>query len=94
MPRHDDLLDAAYRRKDDIQRAYRQWKDKKPIAVLHLAEQRIYVFPYREFKADLSAADQASLEDQYELAVAGNKIVVFIQDNERKRLVSFSMVDD
>jgi hypothetical protein len=62
--------------------------------VLHLQEQRIYVYPYQDFKADLSAADQESLKDEYEQAIAENKIVVFVQDNERRRLVSFSMADD
>ena len=56
-----------------------------------LQEQRVYAYPYREFKADRSERSQLLLEDQYERAVRENKVVVFVRDNDRRRLVSFSM---
>jgi hypothetical protein len=34
------------------------------------------------------------LQDQYERAVATNKIVVFVRDNVERRLVSFSFDDE
>ena len=53
-------------------------------------EQRIYAYPYGEFKQDLSARPQRSLKKQYEQALEANQMVVFVRDNDQQRLVSFS----
>ena len=55
------------------------------------SENRIYVYPYLEFKNDLSARSQGILQDQYEQAMTADKIVVFVRDNDVKRLVSYSV---
>lgn len=47
-------------------------------------------YPYREFKADLSERSQAMVKDEYERAVAEGKIVVFVRDDETRRLVSMT----
>jgi len=49
---------------------------------------KIYAYPYEEFKADLDPRSQAMLTADYEKAVARNKVVVFVRDNETKRLAS------
>jgi hypothetical protein len=73
-----------------IRMFYRGFEDKRPVLLLELLSQRIYAYPYRQFKADLSARSQAMLEDQYERAVADGKIVVFVRDDETRRLVSMT----
>lgn len=54
-------------------------------------EERIYAYPYAEFGNDLNEKSQKSLKDQYEEAGRENKMVVFVRDNVRRRLVSFSL---
>ena len=44
-----------------------------------------------DFLSDLSEKSQLTLKDQHERAIQDSKIVVFVRDNERRRLVSFSM---
>ena len=56
-----------------------------------IQEQRIYAFQYEGFKSEMSAKSQASLAEQYERAVAAGQIVVFVRDNEARRLASYSM---
>lgn len=90
-PESDYLLEAAEENWPHILTAYRQFEDKKPVVLYDLQEQRIYVYPYADFLSELSEKSQLTLKDQYERAVRDNKIVVFIRDNERRRLVSFSM---
>jgi hypothetical protein len=58
--------------------------------LLELPSLRIYAYSYREFKADLSERSQAVLEDEYERAVPQGKIVVFVQDDESRRLESMT----
>ena len=87
----DYLLDAVHRQWDNILTAYRQLEEQKPIVLFDLQERRIYVYPYEAFKSEMTPKSQESLTEQYEKALRENKIVVFVRDNEQKRLVSFSM---
>jgi hypothetical protein len=70
---------------------YKKFEDKKPVMLFDIQEQRIYAYPYDSFKADLSERSQASLEQQYEKALVDEKIVVFVRDNGKKKLVSYSV---
>ncbi len=90
-PGRDYLLEAAEENWPLILAAYRRFEEKKPIVLFDIQEQRIYVYPYLEFKAELSEQSQRTLEDQYGRGVQEDKVVVFVRDNERRRLVSFSM---
>ncbi len=56
-----------------------------------MQENRLYVYPYLEFKNDLSERSQRSLQEQYEQAMIDEKIVVFVRDNDAKKLVSYSV---
>ena len=69
---------------------YKLFEDKRPIMLLDLPSQKIYAYPYEEFKATLSERSQAMLTTQYDEAVVKNKVVVFVRDNETRRLTSMS----
>jgi hypothetical protein len=69
---------------------YELLEEKRPIMLYDIQEQRIYAYPYREFKAEMSQKSQALLEEQYEKALVTNCIVVFVRDNEQEKLVSYS----
>jgi hypothetical protein len=91
VPDADYLLEAAEELRPYIVMMYQRSADRRPVILCDIHEQRVYVYSYGEFKGDLSGTSQALLEQQYEKAVRENKIVVFVRDTERKRLVSFSM---
>ena len=40
--------------------------DKKPVMLLDIQEQKIYAYPYSEFKSVLTKRSQVQLEEQYE----------------------------
>jgi len=87
----DYLLDTVNEQRKNFLYAYKQFEDKKPIVLFDIQEQRIYIYPYEDFKSEMNPRNQASLTEQYEKAHRENKIVVFVRDNEQRRLVSFSM---
>ena len=91
MARKDALFDAACDRADDILRLYQQFAEKKPVMLLELPSQRIYAYPYLDFKNTLSERSQTVLETEYQEAVAHQKVVVFVKDNDRRRMISFSV---
>jgi hypothetical protein len=91
VPESDYLEDAMHRQWCNILKIYRLYEKKKPIMLFDIQEERIYVYPYIEFRDDLSERSRLSLTEQYEEAIKENKLVVFVRDNEQKRLVSFSM---
>lgn len=87
----DYLLNAACEQKDDILMMYKRFEDKKPVMLLDIQERRIYAYPYADFKKELSQRSQASLTKQYEKAMRENEVVVFVRDNDQRRLLSFSV---
>jgi len=94
MDRKDALFDAACDRADDILRLYRQFAEKKPVMLLELPSQKIYAYPYLEFKNTLSDRSQKMLEKEYQEAVAHHQIVVFVKDNDREKMISFSVDEE
>src|ERR1700682_5011167 len=91
MADKEELLAAADERAGDILMFYRRFADKKPVMLLELPSQKIYAYPYLEFKNTLSERSQKMLEKEYRKAVANNKIVVFVKDNDRRKMISFSV---
>ena len=91
MADKEKLLAAADVRAGDILMVYRRFADKKPVMLLELPSERIYAYPYLEFKNTLSERSQKMLEKEYTEAVASGKIVVFVKDNDRRKMISFSV---
>ena len=85
---NDDLVEAAEAVLPHILMFYKRFEAKRPIMLLDLQSGKIYAYPYQEFKADLSERSQAMLTTDYEKAIAQKKIVVFVRDNETRRLTS------
>jgi hypothetical protein len=88
---YDPYWDVVLSLMQDILTIYERYRKKKPVMLFDMQEQRIYVYPYREFKNDLSERSQRLLQDQYERAMTDDKIVVFVRDNDNRKLVSYSV---
>ena len=69
---------------------YKKFEDKKPVMLFDVQEQKIYAYPYNDFKSDLSIKSQTILEEQYSDSLLNNMMVVFIRDNEKSKLISAS----
>ncbi|MDP2857133.1 MAG: hypothetical protein Q8P50_04050 [Bacillota bacterium] len=86
----DDLEESASFHSEAIRTLYDSFADKAPVMLFDVQEQRIYAYPYVEFRKELSTRSQRSLKQQYERALQENQMVVFVRDNDQQRLVSFS----
>ncbi|MCX5814693.1 MAG: hypothetical protein NTX75_00420 [Proteobacteria bacterium] len=71
--------------------AYMIHDDKKPVMLLDVTEEMIYAYPYKDFKAQPSEHERASLTEQYKEGFQKNCFVIFVRDNEEKKLISYSM---
>jgi len=85
----DPFLDAVAEHSESIVAGYKQFEDKRPVVLYDIKEERVYRYPYEDFKNDMSPKSQVSLTEQYELAGKLGKIVMFVRDNEAEKLVSF-----
>ena len=88
---NDPYLDLINENWEHILGMYRLFADKKPIMLYDLQEQRIYAYSYREFKAEMNPRSQQVLTEQYEDALVKNQMVVFVRDNEERKLISYSI---
>ena len=88
---YEQYWDAVGGQWDNILGLYKRFEDKKPVMLLDIQEQKIYAYPYNDFKSELSKRSPIQLEEQYEAAIFNNEMVVFVRDNEKKELVSYSL---
>ncbi len=70
---------------------YKKFAKKKPVMLLELPELLIYAYPYWEFKDSLTPKSQKMLEKEYKEALAHKQFVIFVKDNLRQKLISFSV---
>ena len=91
---NDPYWDAIQKQWEHILNWYLMFADKKPVMLYDIQEQKIYAYPYREFKMELSQKSQAALEDQYQRAVKNDQFVVFVRDNEKQKLLSYTVKVD
>ncbi len=87
----DPYWEAVQSLMQDITYCYAQYREKNTVLLFDMQEHRLYVYPYLAFKNDLSERSQRLLHDQYERAMMDDKIVVFVRDNDAKKLVSYSV---
>ena len=87
----DYLEDAALECSSVIRMAHERFADKNPVILLDIQEQRVYAYPYAAFKKELSARSQRALREQCKNAIHHGQVVVFVRDNDERRLVSFSL---
>jgi hypothetical protein len=87
----DPYLALIYRHWRHILRLYEIFAARKPVMLFDVQEERIYAMPYKEYRAGLSKRSQASLKEQYEDAIANGHMVVFVRDNEKRKLRSYTM---
>ena len=94
MQMSDPYFEAIQEQWHNIRGLYMIYGSKKPIILYDLQEKKIYAYPYKEFKAELSKKSQESLEYDYKSASVLGSIIVFVRDNVERKLVSYTMSID
>jgi len=87
---HSNYIALVRESWDTVIRAYMDFQEKKPVILLDIQAAKVYAYPYHDFLADLSPRSQKLLKQQYEEAVKKGEVVVFVRDNENRKLVSCS----
>jgi hypothetical protein len=90
----DPYIEAIQEQWPNIRALYMTYGNKKPIILYDIDERKIYAYPYKEFKEDLSEKSQDALEHDYKSASAVGSMVVFVRDNTRRKLISYTMSID
>jgi len=86
----DDFRDTVAFYRAEIQFLYDQFADKNPVMELSLPSRKIYAYPCSEYLKMLSKRDQEFLKKEYPAAIAKNRMIVFVRDNETRTLKSAS----
>ena len=76
---------------DDIAMLYGEFEERKPVMLYDIQERRVYAYPYSEYRKELSQRSQALLEEQYRDCLRSRGMVVFVRDNKRRKLVSYTV---
>jgi hypothetical protein len=86
-----EYVSAAWSDIAAIRHLYSRFASKRPVMLLELPTRRVYAYPFHGYRADLSARSQALLDDQYAETARTGEMVVFVRDEERRKLVSFNL---
>ena len=73
----------------NIRALYLTYKSKKPIVLYDIDEKKIYAYPYKDFKSELSERSRTLLRGDYTFASTHESMVVFVRDNTERKLVSY-----
>jgi hypothetical protein len=91
---NDPYLEAIQEQWPHIQVLYLIYESERPIILYDIQEKKIYAYPYREFRAELSKKSHESLKRDYKFACGHSSMIVFVRDNLERRLVSYIMSTD
>jgi hypothetical protein len=87
----DPYLETIQEQWPNILRLYEAFQKHNPVMLYDIQENKVYAYPYKEFRAELSIRSKASLKDQYESASTQGSMVIFVRDNLKRKLVSYTM---
>ena len=82
-----DLVKAVQDRTEEILTFYEEVEDEQPVIVLDFQKQTIGAYHYEEYKSKLSVESQAVYDQEYEKAIAEDKVLVLVWDSATGRLV-------
>jgi hypothetical protein len=85
----DQYYSAIQEQWSNIRGLYMAYGNKKPIMLYDIHEKKIYAYPYKEFKAELSEKSQVSLELDYKSTSILGGMIVFVRDDIERKLVSY-----
>ena len=85
----DQYYSAIQEQWSNIRGLYMVYGSNKPIMLYDIHDKKIYAYPYKEFKAELSERSQASLEIDYKYTSVSGGMIVFVRDNIERKLVSY-----
>ena len=90
----DQYFKAIQEQWPNIRGLYMTYGKEKPIILYDIQEKKIYAYPYKEFKAELSEKSQTLLEHDYKAVSVSGSMVVFVRDNIERKLVSYTISID
>ena len=83
-----DLVKAVQDHTDQIIEFYERVEDERPVIVLDFQKQTICAYHYEEYRIILSKESQVVLDEEYEKALAEDKVLVLAWDSATGRLVT------
>jgi hypothetical protein len=90
-PLWESRLALVHEHWDTLVHVFRTFESKRPILLYDVQEKRLYAYPYQGFVEDMSAKERPVIAQSYERVLAGETILVFVRDNEKRKLVSFNV---
>jgi hypothetical protein len=89
-----DLVKAVQDHTDQIIDFYEKVEYDRPVIVLDFQSQQIQAYHYEDYRVMLSTASQGVLDEEYEKAIANDKVLVLAWDSATGRLVTTTFDHD
>jgi hypothetical protein len=86
-----DLVAAARSHRTQIVMFHDQRGGTHPVILLDFQRLKLRSYPFQEYKATVRPQSQAMLDEEYEKAVAKNKVLVVVWDSATRRLATIKL---
>jgi hypothetical protein len=86
-----DLVEIARGHRDQILKFHDERGGTKPVILLDFQRRRLRAYSFNEYKRTLRQESQAMLDQEYEKAVAKNRILVVVWDSATRRLATIKI---
>ena len=90
----DPYLAEIHKAWAHIRNLYMMFASRKPVMLYDLQEKKIYAHPYKEFRSEMNKRSQDILKRDYKFASTNRRMIIFVRDNEKRKLISYSMSID
>ena len=86
-----DLVEAARSHRDQILMFHDHRGGTQPVILLDFQRLKLRSYSLKEYKATVRVESQAMLDEEYEKAVAKNKVLVVVWDSATRRLATIKL---
>ena len=76
---------------EHISALYNEFADKRPIILLDVDAAELHAYPFEKIREIFDADSQATLEEQYQRAVATRQMVLIVRDKENKQTLTYTI---
>jgi hypothetical protein len=86
-----DLVEAAHSHRDQILMFHDQRGGTHPVILLDFQRLKLRSYPFKKYRATVRSESQAMLAEEYDKAVAKNRIFVVVWDSATRRLATIKL---
>ncbi|CAN2046891.1 conserved hypothetical protein [Candidatus Magnetomoraceae bacterium gMMP-1] len=94
MIEQDPYLETIKKQWEHIRKLYKMFPDRETIIEIRIHPLEIFACNYKQYKENMNEQSKRIITKQYEESLLKNEIIVFVKDQIKRKLKSYSLPID